>query len=122
MQHRLTLLVENGLSAGVSLPIGHDSVTLIGRAPDAALRLHPDEKTVSREHCVLDVAAGSATVKNLQKPTRTLVNNKPVEGVARMEPGDRLTIGRVVLRLVAVPIEPPAEIVATQNLTLADIE
>ncbi len=117
-----TIIVENGLSAGLTLELAPESVTLVGRAPDAALCIHADEVSVSRRHCMLDVAAGEVSVKNLQDPDRTRINGEPVNGVTRLHPGDRLTVGKVVMKLLAPPSMVVEDGVDALSLSLADLE
>lgn len=116
-----TIIVENGLSAGLTLQLAHDSVNLVGRAPDAALCMHADELSVSRRHCVLDVAGGAVSVKNLVDPDRTRINDAPVNGVALLHPGDRLHVGSVVLRLISVPVDASAD-GEDLDLSMSDVE
>jgi hypothetical protein len=122
VQRALTLVVENGLSAGVSLQLAADSVNLIGRATDAALLLHADELSVSRRHCVIEVANGIATVKNLVDADRTLVNGANVSGSAVLKPGDRIAIGSVTLRLFAPTQLPASDTSDALDLSFTDVE
>lgn len=81
-------------------------VTVIGRAEDCDLKI--PLANVSRHHCQLSLSGEDlVTVKDLGSTNGTYVNTKPVEEV-RLNPGDRLTVGPIVLtlKLNGVPEEP----------------
>lgn len=68
---------------------------LIGRSPDAVVRLDSDE--VSRRHALIRVSAGGATLDDLGSKNGTSVWGTQIGGPTVLEDGDEITIGPVVL-------------------------
>lgn len=67
---------------------------LIGRSPDAVVRLDSDE--VSRRHALIRVSADGATIDDLGSKNGTFVWGTQIGGPTALEDGDEITIGPVV--------------------------
>jgi two-component system response regulator AtoC len=91
------LLVIDGSSAR-RLPLPRDGVLVLGRAPDADVRI--DSAAVSRRHAKLILAEGEAQVTDLGSHNGTLVNGERVDGSRTLASGDVVAVGetRLVLR------------------------
>ena len=103
MNAKLVMYTNDGQRRVFSLS---KPVTVIGRAEDCDLKI--PLANVSRHHCQLSLSGEDlVTVKDLGSTNGTYVNTKPVEEV-QLNPGDRLTVGPVVLtlKLNGVPEEP----------------
>lgn len=72
------------------LPAG--AVKTIGRSTGAEFIL--DAALVSRLHCQLSASGDALQVKDLNSTNGTFVNGKRITS-ARLQPGDRLGVGRV---------------------------
>ncbi|TVQ63259.1 MAG: FHA domain-containing protein [Phycisphaerales bacterium] len=94
--------------AGLAKPVEIDAEPIvIGRHPDCTIRIK-DERA-SRRHCVIETdAAGRVVVRDLDSRNGTMVNGVVV-GLAVLEPGDVIGIGRT---------EFAVETDARQELTL----
>ena len=88
----LRLKVIEGKQAGQEILIAGPKF-LIGRGEECQLR--PNSEAVSRQHCVLQIDDGRATVCDLGSRNGTLVNDQRVEGRYTLKTGDRLTIGQL---------------------------
>jgi pSer/pThr/pTyr-binding forkhead associated (FHA) protein len=88
----LRLKVLGGKQAGQEIPIAGPKF-LIGRGEECQLR--PNSDAVSRQHCMLQLEDGRATVCDLGSRNGTLVNDQRVEGRYTLKTGDRLTIGQL---------------------------
>ena len=82
-----------------------DSKTL-GRGPDCDIDLY--EQGVSRRHCTIENSGFTVTVTDLESVNGTFVNGKPVRR-ARLQAGDELSVGPVVLtcRALLLPLPGP---------------
>jgi FHA domain/Bacterial regulatory protein, Fis family len=69
----------------------------IGRAPENRVVLA--DPSVSRQHCVLDNAAGAFRIKDLGSHNGTCVNGVPV-GERSLQHGDEIKVGRSVFRFL----------------------
>lgn len=82
---------------------------LIGRKPECDLQI--PLATVSREHCRVWVEDDKLIVRDLGSSNGTFRNDERVDKHTELEPGDRLSVGAVVLtvRIDGVPehVEPP---------------
>ena len=87
MKVRLTRLGFGALQRRIRLK--HLPVVL-GRSVDADV--HLDDQWASRCHCEISEANGTLVVRDLGSRNGTLVNGQYVQE-ARLNPGDRLTIG-----------------------------
>ena len=74
----------------------HGAVKTIGRAPGADLIL--DAALVSRVHCRLEASDHTVRVVDLSSTNGTFVNGTRIS-TATLTDGDRLTLGRVELRV-----------------------
>lgn len=93
---RLYLLVFQGDSSSMHrLP--RDGDVVVGRGDDADLRL--DERSVSRKHAKLRVAAGQVQVEDLGSQNGTFVNGEKIAGVRALASGDVINIHSTVLVL-----------------------
>lgn len=88
----LRLKVMDGKHAGQEIRIPGPKF-LIGRGEDCQLR--PKSDSVSRRHCMLEIAEGRVTICDLGSRNGTLVNDKRVEGQFALKTGDRLAIGQL---------------------------
>jgi pSer/pThr/pTyr-binding forkhead associated (FHA) protein len=68
---------------------------VVGRSSDADIQV--DDYWVSQYHCTIEEVDGSLEVHDLASRTGTFVNGTRVTR-ARLQPGDRLTLGRTTLR------------------------
>jgi len=64
---------------------------VIGRAPECKLR--PNSDMVSRRHCVIAVAEGRVTIRDLGSRNGTIVNQQKITGVHELRTGDKIKIG-----------------------------
>jgi pSer/pThr/pTyr-binding forkhead associated (FHA) protein len=76
------------------------TVILVGRHAHCDVRI--DSSRVSRRHCCLVLEEGHLVVRDLESTNGTWVNGDRVS-VARMVPGDELTIGLARYRLETGP-------------------
>ena len=72
------------------------SVKTIGRSTGAEFQL--DAPLVSRLHCQLSATDETIEVKDLDSTNGTFVNGRRITS-ARLQPGDRLRVGPVELRI-----------------------
>jgi pSer/pThr/pTyr-binding forkhead associated (FHA) protein len=91
------MLVVQGKPRGHCLrfPIGE---FVFGRGPECHIR--PNSEWVSRQHCMLRVARDAVHIRDLGSTNGTLVNGSRLIGEQRLEAGDQLQIGPLVLQLV----------------------
>jgi DNA-binding winged helix-turn-helix (wHTH) protein len=68
---------------------------VVGRDPDAALWI--DHPSVSRRHARIVVAAGKATLEDLESKNGTHLNGKRIERRAALSDGDEVRIGPEVM-------------------------
>ena len=96
MADGLTLEIVEGPGAGRQIALAR--AVVLGRAPDADLRLEDGE--VSRHHArVTPAADGSAVVEDLGSANGTFVNHNELLGPARLDPGDELLLGVTVIQV-----------------------
>src|SRR5262245_37465380 len=89
------LVLEGGSSRMIHLP--RHGAMLIGRADEAEVKLA--DESVSRRHARITIAAGEASVSDLESFNGTRVNGEPVLGARELSSGDVIAIGDVVLVL-----------------------
>src|SRR5262245_46927432 len=82
------------------VPLG---ATRVGRGTELAVSL-PD-RSVSREHAVLDRDENSLVLQDLGSRNGTTVNGERIVGRREVQPGDRIAFGSVVLTLEAQAVE-----------------
>ena len=82
---------------------------LIGR--QATCDLPIPLSSISREHCVLEVKNGAASLRDLDSRNGTFRNEEKLEGEVELSPGDRIAVGPIVftVQINGEPehIEPP---------------
>ncbi len=64
---------------------------LVGRAPECKLR--PNSDMVSRRHCMIAIAEGRVTIRDLGSRNGTIVNNQKIAGEHELRTGDKLKVG-----------------------------
>src|SRR5689334_527972 len=79
------LLVIDGSSSSKRV-LPEDGVVLVGRAPDADLRI--DSASFSRRHAKLIVVGGAVSVADLGSHNGTCVNGERIEGARSLSSGD----------------------------------
>ncbi|MCC7139272.1 MAG: sigma 54-interacting transcriptional regulator [Planctomycetes bacterium] len=88
------VLVLEGPDGTQRFPLA-DAATLLGRAADVGVRI--DDRSLSAHHCRFDPVPGGWKVVDLGSRNGTFVNDVLV-AQKRLEDGDRLRVGRVLLR------------------------
>ena len=73
-----------------------DRDTIIGRDPHAGAWL--DLPSVSRQHARLRIDGDTATLEDLESKNGTFVGGEPVRSPARLQDGDEIRLGSVLLR------------------------
>lgn len=91
------LLLDDG-ETSVVMPID-EGLTKIGRGFSSDIRL--EEPTLSRRHAILDRHDGTTTILDDRSANGVLVNGERVTRAALAD-GDRIELGRAVLRYVEV--------------------
>jgi pSer/pThr/pTyr-binding forkhead associated (FHA) protein len=93
---------------------------VFGRGPECHIR--PNSPWVSRQHCLLRIAKEGVHVRDLGSSNGTLINGTRLVGERRMQPGDQLQVGPLVLQLVVdptpIPGPAPAELATGQTTVL----
>ena len=64
---------------------------LVGRAPECKLR--PNSDMVSRRHCMISIADGRVTIRDLGSRNGTLVNGEKIAGEHELRTGEKIKIG-----------------------------
>jgi DNA-binding winged helix-turn-helix (wHTH) protein len=82
------------VAAGRRVPLA-EGQNLIGRDPDSTLQL--DHSTVSRRHARITVSATGSVLEDLGSKNGTRVGDAPLDGARRLQNGDRVWFGRVVV-------------------------
>ena len=90
------------------IPLGPGD-NVLGRAPDAAVWI--DAPGVSRHHARIRVDGGEAFVEDLGSKNGTYLGGNPVSTPSRLEDGDQIRLGTV---LITFRIPPPAGSTETQ--------
>jgi predicted component of type VI protein secretion system len=93
----VTLLVVQGRPLGkrLTFPPGE---YYFGRGSECHVR--PNSDWVSRQHCLLRVAAEAAYLRDLASRNGTLVNGLLLEGERHLEDGDLLQLGPLVFEIL----------------------
>lgn len=80
------------------VPITGKNKFLVGRSKDCDITTA--QRSVSRKHCEFTIRGdGSVIIKDLESTSGTRVNNKPVRR-AQVNPGDVVSCGALIIRLV----------------------
>ena len=91
---RLRLRVETGPNVGAEFGLTEGEY-VIGRAPDANIRLTDD--TVSHRHAKIVVTSGRATVQDLGSLNGSKLGDVSLRGTAILSLGDRVFLGKTEL-------------------------
>jgi predicted component of type VI protein secretion system len=94
---QVELRVVSGKQAGASIPLQKGKF-LIGREHDCHLR--PNSDLVSRHHCAFTVDDYSVQVRDLGSTNGTFVNGERTRGIVLLNPGDRVTVGKLEFEVV----------------------
>jgi len=106
------VLVLEGPEGTKRFPLTGESATL-GRAADVAVRI--DDRSLSASHCRFDAVPGGWKIVDLASRNGTFVNDVLV-AQKRLEDGDRVRAGRVVLRFLAEEATAPEDDVGIDAL------
>ena len=90
---KVRMLVVQGKPHGKTLlfPLGE---FVFGRGEECHVR--PNSDWVSRQHCLLRVTTGDASIRDLGSRNGTLVNGERVLGERRLSNGDQIQVGPLV--------------------------
>lgn len=91
------LKILGGKYQGKAIPLTTKRF-LVGREQDCQLR--PNSELVSRHHCVFIIDDYTVRLRDLGSTNGTRVNGDLVRGEIVLNPGDRVTIGRLDVELV----------------------
>lgn len=91
------LKILGGKYQGKAIPLTTKRF-LVGREQDCQLR--PNSELVSRHHCVFIIDDYTVRLRDLGSTNGTRVNGDLVRGEIVLNPGDRVTIGRLEVELV----------------------
>lgn len=89
-----TLEIVKGAGAGNRYRL--TGPALLGRDPACSIVLQ--SPTVSRRHARILTAGGRFALEDLGSTQGTLINGRPVGGIARLENGDRIQLGDCLIR------------------------
>lgn len=70
---------------------------VLGRSPREAELCYPEDQGLSRRHLAFERSGGSLVIRDLQSKNGTLVNGIRINGPTKIEPGDRVTAGHLVI-------------------------
>lgn len=104
------------------LPLSRQRTELVlGRAPDSDAVL--TDPAISRRHARFSWRENEAWIEDLGSRHGTFLNGKRIEGPERVEPGDRITLGRLDVRLERsqVPGEAPGPEETPLSLSLGEL-
>src|SRR5271168_3472078 len=76
---------------------------VFGRGPECHVR--PNSELVSRQHCMLSVAAEAVCIRDLGSANGTLVNGRRVREEQPLVDGDRIQLGPLVLLVKISPTD-----------------
>jgi two-component system, NtrC family, response regulator AtoC len=106
------LLIQDGASTIHPLP--SDGTLLIGRGPDADLKL--SDSACSRRHAELVVESDQVVVRDLGSHNGTLVNGARVNGTRRVAAGDVVLIGDAIIVVHTKPVSSHKRFVDASTL------
>lgn len=90
------LVVQSGKQKGMQIPISGDKF-LIGRGENCHLR--PQSSMVSRNHCLIQVGEGLATIEDCGSTNGTFLNDKRISKRCELHNGDQLRVGMLVFEI-----------------------
>src|SRR5947209_5397294 len=121
MTAQVILKATEGALRGMEYVFTGRARCTVGRGPDCSVRLPRDDLTVSRRHCLLEIDAPAATVRDLGSTNGTYVNGQRVgrpggrAGADAGAPdraaprplwcGDELQVGDTAFRVLVVTAE-----------------
>jgi pSer/pThr/pTyr-binding forkhead associated (FHA) protein len=79
---------------------------VFGRGPECNIR--PNSDLISRQHCLLHITEDDVKVRDLGSMNGTLVNGQLVVGERKLDHGDTLQLGPLVLQVILGPETDPA--------------
>ena len=91
------VLVVQGKQRGQTLRFATGEF-VIGRGPECHVR--PNSDWVSRQHCMLRIGADDVFIRDLGSTNGTLINGVRVIGERRLESGDQVQVGPLVLQVL----------------------
>jgi pSer/pThr/pTyr-binding forkhead associated (FHA) protein len=97
------MLVVQGKARGQYLRFPRGEF-VFGRGPECHVR--PNSEWVSRQHCMLRVTRDGALIRDLGSTNGTVINGTRVLGERRLEQGDQLQLGPLVLEVVLKEGDP----------------
>ncbi len=92
------LLIVSGVMVGQQIEL-QDEPIMIGRASDCTLAL--PFANVSRNHCRVFRQEESVQIEDLGSTNKTFVNGAPISEPVKLKDGDRVTVGKSVLKFFA---------------------
>lgn len=92
------LLIVSGVMVGQQIEL-LDEPVMIGRASDCTLAL--PFANVSRNHCRVFRENESVIIEDLGSTNKTFVNGAPISDPVKLKDGDRITVGKSVLKFFA---------------------
>jgi len=105
----ITLVAFKNNSTRRDIPLKPGTKLIIGRSPEADIRIPLNE--ISRSHCELSLNGSKASIKDLGSSNGTYVNESRIAAETALKAGDRITVGPVlfVVQIDGVPanIEDP---------------
>lgn len=81
-----------------TVPIDRARITL-GRSPKDAEICYPEDHGLSRRHLAIERNGGSLVIRDLDSKNGTLVNGIRIKSPTKIEPGDRVTAGHLVITI-----------------------
>lgn len=94
-----SLVIDDGPLQGQRLVMETGRTYLLGRDPQAHLKLPEDDPKVSRGHVLIEVSLDGVVARDLKSKNGIYVNERRVT-TAVLHAGDRLRIGRTSIRLL----------------------
>lgn len=106
---QVELRVISGKQGGSSIPL-QPGKFLIGREHDCHLR--PNSELVSRHHCAFTLDEFALQIRDLGSTNGTFVNGERIRGVVVLNPGDRVSVGKLEFEVV-IDGQPAATVTDT---------
>lgn len=91
--YRLNIRLPDGSEQ--ALPLRRATVSL-GRAVNNDLS-YPEDSGLSRQHMAIEWDGDGWLARDLGSKNGTLLNDQPISDAVRLQPGDRITVSRIVL-------------------------